>query len=1446
MKLYKYILLTFCFAATINVQAQLSTDRNFVSKNEIKKPGITTQAQADALTVDDKMQSVGYFDGLGRLLQNVAVQNSPGRQDVIAPVEYDGYGREVKKFLPYTDLSGVVYGSLHPAAYADQATFYNPSSTLVINIQKDNYPFAQTFYDFSPDSRVKEQGASGQTWQPGSGHTVKPAMSVNTIANDVKQWVIEYMAGSLPVLANLYAPGELFKTITSDERDKQVVEFKDKEGKLILKKVQAADIAGDGPAGWLCTYYVYDDFNQLRFVLPPKATEAYLAGTAISTIADELCFRYEYDYRHRMIIKKVPGAAEVWMVYDARDRLVMMQDGNLRSSGKWLVTVQDLLNRPVQTGLLTDAVTSFATHQSNAASSINYPSTAANFELLSQSYYDDYNWVNGSGTSLTATLESANLSNSNYFITTYNTSPFAMPITGNYIPKGLLTGNKVKVLGSTSQFLYSVVFYDEKGRSIQTQSINISNGKDIATTQYDFSGKPLRSLLEHTKAGSNAQTHTVLTKMDYDHAGRLLLIRKTINSVVSGQAITTPEKTILQNSYDELGQLKTKKLGNRPNSVTELETLSYDYNIRGWLLGINRGYISGTTPPSGTGSPYFGFELAYDKTTASAASVVPGAVYAAAQYNGNITGTEWKSSGDAVNRHYDFTYDNVNRLLSADFKQVNPDGSFNNSIVNYNLKMGVDGANYSTAYDANGNIKQMQQWGLKINASTQIDNLTYNYTTNSNKLLNVIDASNDNTTRLGDFRASALYQQTTPAKTNTTVDYNYDVNGNLTKDRNKDIITAGGADGIQYNFLNLPAVITVKKDAASNKGTITYTYDAAGSKLKKVTLENVTPAKTITTTTCYISGFVYESKITSPADPNSPDYTDVLQFIPHEEGRIRFKPAVGAAAGAFTFDYFIKDHLGNVRMVLTDEVQQDKYPVASMEDAKLSTEQQYYTIDNTRIVLKTAATGLPAYTNDNGIGNNPSDPTFEAAASNKLYQLNSNTNKTGLGITLKVMAGDKIDVFGKSYYFTNTSGTGGNSTVPVIDLLTAFLSAPAAAATTAVHGAVTAATINTPTGITGINSMIWQQNTQSNAAINKPRAFINVVFFDEQFKSYDYRISMVGNNSAVKDHYSELQNLMANKSGYVYIYCSNESPVNVFFDNLQVVQTRGPILEETHYYPFGLTMAGISSKAVGTIQNKDKTFQGQRFDDELGLNWIQFKWRNHDPQIGRFIEIDPLAEDYVYNSTYAFSENKVTNHIELEGLEAVPLAPQVWQSVQETARSCGPYGKAVIAVGAVATALAYLWDAMPSQAEIDAANTHNATVGAGVFGGNSYTMGTTGDDRSVPNPNGKKGGEAHQNKVNEAEKKMQEKGMETKREVEVKTPGGTKEKRYIDVEGKDPKTGKTEQVQVGKENKNGTPVSRERKALDDVEKATGVRPTFVPYKPASPPAPSYLPQPFKQ
>ena len=165
---------------------------------------------------------------------------------------------------------------------------------------------------------------------------------------------------------------------------------------------------------------------------------------------------------------------------------------------------------------------------------------------------------------------------------------------------------------------------------------------------------------------------------------------------------------------------------------------------------------------------------------------------------------------------------------------------------------------------------------------------------------------------------------------------------------------------------------------------------------------------------------------------------------------------------------------------------------------------------------------------------------------------------------------------------------------------------------------------------------------------------MNWILFDEQFNFAGGGFDPVNTTSGtVKTHNAgSIPSISVAKSGYIFVYCSNESILNVLFDNLQVIHTRGALVEETHYYPFGLTMAGISSKAsqFGNPENKKK-FIGQLFDDDLGLNWYQFKYRNHDPQIGRFVQIDPLATKYVYNSTYAYAENKVGMGFDLEGLE---------------------------------------------------------------------------------------------------------------------------------------------------------------------------------------------------
>ena len=91
----------------------------------------------------------------------------------------------------------------------------------------------------------------------------------------------------------------------------------------------------------------------------------------------------------------------------------------------------------------------------------------------------------------------------------------------------------------------------------------------------------------------------------------------------------------------------------------------------------------------------------------------------------------------------------------------------------------------------------------------------------------------------------------------------------------------------------------------------------------------------------------------------------------------------------------------------------------------------------------------------------------------------------------------------------------------------------------------------------------------------------------------------------------------------------------------------GNVVQRDDYYPFGLTFQSWQKDPPKNLYG----FQGQEYQEELG--WHQYKWRNADPALGRFFNVDPLAESFYYNSVYAFSENKVISGLELEGLEMI-------------------------------------------------------------------------------------------------------------------------------------------------------------------------------------------------
>jgi RHS repeat-associated protein len=988
------------------------------------------------------------------------------------------------------------------------------------------------------------------------------------------------------------------------------------QGKVILRKVQLSAAPGTAHVGWLNTYYVYDDLNNLRFVVQPRAVDLINGSWSITaSIAFELCFRYEYDFRKRLIIKKVPGAGENWMIYDSRDRLVMTQDSNLRVIHQWVFTKYDTLNRPVMNGLYTDnthttqsAMQAFLISQNlglceiyNPAVNpiyslaISFPAVTDETTIRSYIFYDDYGWGNWYGTAFVGKDNSYDVQFSAVSNTIY---PYPQSLVQTKQTRGLPTGTINKFMGQPHSGTILATYYDDRIRTIQTDTYNASKGVDVKTTQYCFRDQPLHTYLRAQNAMTPTQVHYISTKMNYDGAFRLKNIYKNIDSAATDQLIDSMQ-------YNELGQLRTKYLGNK------VDSLIYDYNIRGWLTGINKNYVGGTT------NHYFGIELGYDKT----ASIVGTTSYLNPTYNGNISGTIWKSAGDGLDRKYDFSYDNVDRLTAASFLQNTSGSTWDNSSIDFSVS--------GLSYDANGNILAMNQYGFKVGGSSLIDQLSYTYVNagSSNKLQQVVDAANDSTSKLGDFHYNASSKAST--------DYTYDGNGNLLSDNNK------GIDNIIYNYLNLPQQIHIK-----GKGNITYTYDASGAKYVKYTTDSISRHST---TIRYLGGLVYQQVDTISNLGTNPD---TLQFVGHEEGRARLafhKYLNGTSAYRWEYDFIEKDHLGNTRVLLTQEKDTAQY-LATMEAAYRATENQLFYNIPASCYPRASISGYPT--------DNTTVPNDSVA------RLNGNGQKVGAAIILKVMFGDTVDIAAKSYY-TSQTGTG---TAPS---LTDVLNSLANGIVNMTGGAKgTLSQLNSTSGplYAALNSFITNKD---GTVAGQPRAYLNWILLDNQFNyvsSYPQSGAIPVSNFTIgtlgTPGYSGIP---ITKSGYLYIYVSNETQGwDVFFDNLSVRQRSGPVLEENHFYPFGLSMAGISDKALKTnyAQNKyrynAKELQNQEFSDGTGLEEYDYGARMQDPQLGIWHNIDPLADKSRRWSPYTYAYNNPVNYIDPDGMD-----PEVAQHKDE-------------------------------------------------------------------------------------------------------------------------------------------------------------------------------------
>ncbi|WP_425236796.1 DUF6443 domain-containing protein [Ulvibacterium sp.] len=892
----------------------------------------TRTYQSESLTAsdfftenDDLIQDIAYYDGLGRPVQQIGIDYTPAKYDIVTPITYDDYSRQHKEYLPYAVTDNDL-GTYRPDALSGTHTFYDTPK-----YQNTANPYSEKEFEPSPLNRVLKQAAPGEEWKlikNADDHSIEFAYLTNIqdpnnpddLNNDnVRLFQVDLSGGDEnPALAEngFYSEGELYKNITKDENHDTAdgklhttEEYTDKQGRVVLKR-NYADLSplGGDTEGAHDTYYVYDDYGNLTYVLPPKMEASTASLTDINTHLAELGYQYVYDHRNRLVEKRIPGKGEEYIIYNKLDQPIMTQDANQRakSPDEWLFTKYDGLGRVAYTGIAVETGDYSREQIQEEVDAFTDPLWVIQSEEEVTFGGTDIYYNNGAYPNNTAIPDDPMVVLDEvltiHYYDTYVDGPSSAPAsetplgsdsetTHSDALQGLPTVARVKVLDvpGPNVWINTQTYYDAKGRVIQTYSHNAYlETIDIVETQLDFIGKPIKVRTSHTR---NGMTIVTIDNFSYDHNGRLLAQTQCIGDGTLGEACPTTGNLDEDLLWDGLGTINSDTGATHSitvrnadivpgtggttlrivddggqelivyNNYDELGQLAHkkvggtpgsDYSTSQELQEVDykynvRGWLTDINDISdAVPDKLFNFKLSYDQS--------PDPLY-----NGNISQTQWRTANtDNTLKSYGYTYDALNRITSA----LDNSGNYDVSHI---------------TYDKMGNILTLKRNGWQDEEGTiaypDMDILDYDYGP-GNKLTKVSDMGN---VAYG-FRDG----------TNTDDDYAYDANGNMTRDLNKGIGTSS-TDGITYNHLNLPTGIEI--GGGGGNGTIDYIYDATGLKLKKQ-LSNGNSTE-------YAGNYIYEGG-------------NLVQFF-HLEGYVE-----PDGSGGYSYIYQYIDHLGNVRLSYSD------------------------------------------------------------------------------------------------------------------------------------------------------------------------------------------------------------------------------------------------------------------------------------------------------------------------------------------------------------------------------------------------------------------------------------------------------------------------------------------------------------------------------------------------
>ena len=407
----------------------------------------------------------------------------------------------------------------------------------------------------------------------------------------------------------------------------------------------------------------------------------------------------------------------------------------------------------------------------------------------------------------------------------------------------------VTVGGTAGNYIAEAFGYDSRERVAESVSVDAQGVTVRENVTYSSSGLPMSSVTQ--RFAPDGTVEKLAFAYTYDDFERQTSVTTSVNDVETARSITV---------YDGIG--RTASVIMKDMRGENAETVSYSYLTNGAVRSIAT--VSGS----------MAMTLKY------ASGTVP-------SYSGNISAMEWKGA-DRVQRSYAYSYDGLNRLVSAQYAES---GRTKRSYI---MQLSAPDFSCSYEYDLNGNPTSIVRKGLRVATGSatgtirvkyeDVDRLTLDY--QGNKITKVTD--------------SALRTWYTGAPDfedgdDSAIEYEYDTNGNMSSDSNR------GITGIVYNSLNLPVRVEF-----SDGSRIENLYDGDGTLKQRRLRQKAAASPSVG------GSFPSDSIDNEGFYTQSADYCGPWEYV---NGRLKCIRIPGGYIEGDSVYFHIADHQGNIRQV---------------------------------------------------------------------------------------------------------------------------------------------------------------------------------------------------------------------------------------------------------------------------------------------------------------------------------------------------------------------------------------------------------------------------------------------------------------------------------------------------------------------------------------------------